>query len=529
MIGKLNYHLGKRASDEGRSSARYKEVDFCKDPSAICRGYYEDDESNAEVRWLMGMLYWISKIQAYNEEGWSYLERLKQFTDGGMNDRVFLDDVSRIVTRGCHDQSRCGNAVSSADRHAKFNKIIYYFGKASVGASSEEGEEGESSLPTRRPATYLPSKRPTFIPTTKPTNRPSQWASAHPTVRPTMRAAKGETATSFPISLSPVDTPSHKVVTSSPVSVSSPEEDYKLTPGELAHRLNYANNYCASSLTEANAKCSTSLRTCNHWEPPCKVGTACWENIICSIIWANIDFGSDNEEANAPGDEPSKGISSEFNFSSNAASEEKGASEIEVAKESTSEIVAAKESSPVSDSSLSAVPCSGICLRPLNANECMTKASMIASLPSCVGVAVGEMCENMGECEGGVPTNIGNCPGGKDMFMRVLAEQCGGSSMMEAPYSYESSSSLSPWIHASTSPAPSLSAEHGLNGTPNINSEHHADGSGGGYDEFFELPPKQEEAVSRPGAWWIWVDSNNSIRLRAMPHPSLLLLIMIHC
>ncbi|KAL7535511.1 hypothetical protein ACHAXR_006535, partial [Thalassiosira sp. AJA248-18] len=154
MIGRLNYYLGKRAFNEGRASARYKEIDFCKDPSAICRGHYDDKEKNAEMRWIMGMQYWINKVQTYNVEGWSYLEKLHSFTDGGMNDIEFLEDVSRIVTRGCHD---CGNAVSSIERRDKFNKIINHFGSSP-----------ESSLPTQRPM-RLPSKKPTFSPIFNPT------------------------------------------------------------------------------------------------------------------------------------------------------------------------------------------------------------------------------------------------------------------------------------------------------------------------------------------------------------------------
>lgn len=34
-FGKLNYFLGKRAADEGRSSL-FPDIDFCKDPEAIC-------------------------------------------------------------------------------------------------------------------------------------------------------------------------------------------------------------------------------------------------------------------------------------------------------------------------------------------------------------------------------------------------------------------------------------------------------------------------------------------------------------
>ena len=123
MIGKLNYYLGARAFDEGRTSARYMGVDFCKDPSSICRGHFGDDVTNAEIRWVVGMLYWIFKIQAFNFDGWSYLERLHEFVDGGMQDFTFVDDVSRIITRGCRDPN-CGTPVSSTERRNSFEKII---------------------------------------------------------------------------------------------------------------------------------------------------------------------------------------------------------------------------------------------------------------------------------------------------------------------------------------------------------------------------------------------------------------------
>ncbi len=44
-------------------------VDFCNDSSLICRGHYGDDETNAEIRWLVGMLYWVNKIQSYSADG----------------------------------------------------------------------------------------------------------------------------------------------------------------------------------------------------------------------------------------------------------------------------------------------------------------------------------------------------------------------------------------------------------------------------------------------------------------------------
>jgi len=478
MIGKLNHHLGKRAFDEGRSSARYKEIDFCKDPSAICRGFYQDNEANAEIRWLMGMLYWINKVQTYNVDGWSYLERLKQFTDGGMNDAAFLENVSRIVTRGCHDQSRCGNAVSSNERRAKFDKIIYHFGKAHIGTS----KEGQTSLPTRNP-TRFPSTRPTLVPTPKPTNPPV--ALMDPTRPPTTHPTDHSTllsAASFPVSPSPVAISPEKVVTSPPVSV-VPEDDYKLTSGELANRLNYANNYCASSSEEVNAKCASSLRTCNFGDPPCKQRTACYENVICSIIWSNIEFESPNESA--------------------------------------PEIETAEESPPKSDSVSSAVSCNQICLRPLSANECIAGGDAIASLPDCVSVvAVGQMCENKDECGGGAHANISQCPGGRGIFMRILSEQC-GTSTTDSPSTDGSHHSFPPSINAPPSSKPSLSDEYDLNGTHmDHNNSNPVGDSVGEYEEFSGLKRKDDD--SGPGAWWTWYDTSRSTRLYAMPMFSLL-------
>jgi hypothetical protein len=52
-FGILNYYLGKRAADEGRDS-RYPDIDFCKDPGAIC--HREDHE---ELKWIAGFFYWV--------------------------------------------------------------------------------------------------------------------------------------------------------------------------------------------------------------------------------------------------------------------------------------------------------------------------------------------------------------------------------------------------------------------------------------------------------------------------------------
>ena len=46
-FGMLNYYLGKRAADDGRNSW-YPEIDFCKDPDAVCRR----DGQYPELKWI---------------------------------------------------------------------------------------------------------------------------------------------------------------------------------------------------------------------------------------------------------------------------------------------------------------------------------------------------------------------------------------------------------------------------------------------------------------------------------------------
>ena len=94
LLSKKNsYFLGKRAADEGRV-ARYADIDFCKDPGAIC-----SRSEHPELKWIAGMFYWISSLQPY-DNGWIYLDELKLFVDHGMKDDAFIDAVSGIVNRG---------------------------------------------------------------------------------------------------------------------------------------------------------------------------------------------------------------------------------------------------------------------------------------------------------------------------------------------------------------------------------------------------------------------------------------------
>lgn len=104
-IGKLNYFLGKGASDRG-ADALYPSIDFCTTPGAIC-----DPNSPGAIKWIAGMFYWINSVQSYDQGGWNYLTELKKFVNGGLinpaTDAGFIHGVSGIVNRGCHNPP-CG-------------------------------------------------------------------------------------------------------------------------------------------------------------------------------------------------------------------------------------------------------------------------------------------------------------------------------------------------------------------------------------------------------------------------------------
>jgi len=118
-FGKLNYFLGKRAADEGRD-AKYPDIDFCRDPEAIC-----SSKEHKELKWIAGFFYWVESVQAYDEGGWSYMDELHKFVDGGMQGDAFINSVSGIVNRGCHNPP-CGTGEldGGPERAENFNKIV---------------------------------------------------------------------------------------------------------------------------------------------------------------------------------------------------------------------------------------------------------------------------------------------------------------------------------------------------------------------------------------------------------------------
>jgi predicted chitinase len=118
-FGKLNYYLGKRAADEGRSS-RYPDINFCEQPNAIC-----DSEEHKELKWIAGMFYWVEELQSYNAGSWNYINELKKFVDGGMQGNGFINAVSGIVNRGCHNPPCAAGPVDGeSERSSNFLKVL---------------------------------------------------------------------------------------------------------------------------------------------------------------------------------------------------------------------------------------------------------------------------------------------------------------------------------------------------------------------------------------------------------------------
>ena len=78
-----------------------------KDPEIIC-----SSPEYKELKWIAGEFYWMESVQGYNEGGWDYLTELRKFVDGGMTGTAFIDGVSGIVNRGCHNPVSVKTSIS---------------------------------------------------------------------------------------------------------------------------------------------------------------------------------------------------------------------------------------------------------------------------------------------------------------------------------------------------------------------------------------------------------------------------------
>lgn len=74
------------------------------------------------------MFYWVESLQSYNVGGWDYITELKSFVDNGMSGSTFIDAVSGIVNRGCHNPPcQTGDVDGKAERSSNFFKVLAEF------------------------------------------------------------------------------------------------------------------------------------------------------------------------------------------------------------------------------------------------------------------------------------------------------------------------------------------------------------------------------------------------------------------
>jgi chitinase len=127
-IGKLNYFLGKKAAELNGGISLYPDVDFCREPDAICTS-----EDHPELKWIAGFFYWVNDVQQYNRDGWDYISALTEYVDAGLpnpgSDSGFINAVSNIVNRGCHSPPcQAGALDGGSDRAANFASVLQALG-----------------------------------------------------------------------------------------------------------------------------------------------------------------------------------------------------------------------------------------------------------------------------------------------------------------------------------------------------------------------------------------------------------------
>ena len=77
----------------------------------------------------MGPLSFVTSLQSYSVDGWDYMTELHTFVDGGMEGNEFIDAVSGIVNRGCHNPPcASGDVDGISDRQDNFYKVLATLG-----------------------------------------------------------------------------------------------------------------------------------------------------------------------------------------------------------------------------------------------------------------------------------------------------------------------------------------------------------------------------------------------------------------
>ncbi len=198
-IGKLSYFLGKSAY-ERRGESRFPGVDFCSDPEAICT----EALTSEELRWITGMFEWTERIQPYSRDGWTYLNKLKDFVDDGMKDDSFISAVSSIVAGGSHDSTfSLMQTTNQETRKNNFQAIIRIFRfftssptKQPVKTSQSEVDSSPFPFAKFQNSDNQPDQIGVFLSQTAQTNPPTRNGSS-PYIVPLKDNSSGTASISY--------------------------------------------------------------------------------------------------------------------------------------------------------------------------------------------------------------------------------------------------------------------------------------------------------------------------------------------
>lgn len=127
-FGLLNHNLGKTHLDTAvypaPANPMYPAIDFCKDPEVFCSSV-----EHPELKWIAGLFHWMMSVQSYEADGWHYETALKEFVSGGLLDDSFINAVSGIVNRGCHNPPcKSGPVDGGTERLENFKRVLTTMG-----------------------------------------------------------------------------------------------------------------------------------------------------------------------------------------------------------------------------------------------------------------------------------------------------------------------------------------------------------------------------------------------------------------
>mmetsp|Transcript_8971 Transcript_8971/g.20223 ORF Transcript_8971/g.20223 Transcript_8971/m.20223 type:complete len:154 (+) Transcript_8971:209-670(+) len=109
----------------------------------------------------------MKDVQNYNEDGWNYKTELHKFVNSGMTDMSFIDAISGIVNRGCHNPPcATGNVDGLEDRRANFMKVLGVF---QLPSSSFRPPSTLPPIPAPAPYLQIKTGAPTSINVVDPT------------------------------------------------------------------------------------------------------------------------------------------------------------------------------------------------------------------------------------------------------------------------------------------------------------------------------------------------------------------------